>query len=353
MLLLSILSGCAAAARPGSMPHGGGPAESAAAPSPPGQAVAQTERFSLYSDPWINLHHLLYQWASASAQEGSPQGAARTVHVRERDELPQLTADEQRIWTDAVDFYQREVIARHLVFDADALAVKERLSQAAATNRASLAGLPPRWRDVLEGAMRVYEKHWWPRHDRTNRTWIESLAPKLLSDEASLTAGLARAFGGTLPPRARLDASAYADATGAYTTTPPNHIVIASGDPDNQDFNALEIAVHELSHLDELERPLRDLVTRAFNRNGAPPPRDLWHVVLFYTACALTREALHAHGVEGYQCVADRAGVLRRNPRWQAYWQSLEEHWKPFLEGRTDADTAAGEVARDILKNAS
>lgn len=354
VLLLLILSGCAAPARSGSTPRSGAPPTSAQEPSSPGQAVAQTQRFSLYSDPWINLHHFLYQWAVASAHEGEPEEGSRVVQVREREELPQLAPEERRIWTEALDYYQREVISRELVFDANLIAAKARLSQAAATNRASLAELPPRWREVLESAMRVYEKHWWPQHDRTNRTWIQSLAPKLQTYEATLTAGLVRAFGGTLPAQPdRLDASAYADRTGAYTTPHPNHTIIVSNNPDIQGFNALEIAIHEFSHLDELERPERDLVARAFTRNRATPPRDLWHAVIFFTACDLTREALRAHGIQDYQCYADRAGLLRRTPRWQTYWQSLEAHWKPFLEGQGDGDTAAGEVARDLSHNAT
>jgi hypothetical protein len=131
----------------------------------PGQAVAQTQRFSLYSDSWINLHHFLYQWAFAAAHEKGPKPGVPVVEVLERAELPQLAADERQVWTDAVGYYQREVVSRNLAFDAELIAAKERLAQAAATQRASLAGLPPRWREILEGAMRGCEKRWWPRHD--------------------------------------------------------------------------------------------------------------------------------------------------------------------------------------------
>lgn len=354
VLLLSILSGCAAPVGTGSKPRAGAPARSAQEPSSAGQAVAQTRRFSLYSDPWINLHHFLYQWAFATAHEKGPRPDVPVVEVRERDELPQLAADERQVWTGAVDYYQREVISRNLTFDADLVAVKERLSQAAATHRASLAGLPPQWREILEGAMRVYERHWWPQHDRMNRTWIQSLTPKLQTHEETLTAGLVRAFGGTLPPeRVRLDAAAYSDWSGAYTTPKPNHTVVASSDPAFQDLNALEIVIHEFSHLDELEGPLRELLARAFTQSRATPPRDLWHAVIFYTACDLTREAPHTQGIEGYQCVVDRVGLLRRNPRWESYWKSLDAHWKPFLERRGDRDTAMGEVAHDLSQKAA
>ncbi|HEY2295239.1 MAG TPA: hypothetical protein VGM86_31435 [Thermoanaerobaculia bacterium] len=355
VLLLLLLSGCAAVTRPGSPPRKGAPDRPAQQPISPGQPVAQTQRFSLYSDPWINLHHFLYQWAAAAQQEEGPKSDLPAVEVPERAELPQLAADERQAWTNAVDYYRREIIARDLLFDAGLIAAKEKLSQAAATGRASLAGLPPQWRDVLEGAMRVYEKRWWPRHDRVNRAWIQSLSPQLQTYEGTLTAGLARAFGGTLPAqRVRLDAAAYSHRVGAYTTVHPDQTIVATSNPALQGFNALEIVIHEFSHLDELEPPVRDLEARAFAQSHVPAPRDFWHAVIFYTACDLTREALHAHGIDYQQCVADRVDLLGRTPRWKPYWKAFDASWKPFLEGRTDdRETAAAEVARDLVQSSA
>src|SRR6202049_4513879 len=98
----------------------------------PDQAVAQTPRFSFYSDPWISLHHFLYQWAVAAKHEGGARTRVPVVEVPERGELQQLAAPERQTWTDAVDYYQREVVSRSLLFDAGLIAVNEQLTQAAA-----------------------------------------------------------------------------------------------------------------------------------------------------------------------------------------------------------------------------
>ncbi len=347
LTLLMVLSGALALPRPTSASHNGSRARE---PGSQARPVAQTRWFSLYSDPWINLHHFLYQWAVAIEHEGGTGTRVPVVEVPERAELSQLADAERRTWLDAVGYYRREIIPRNLVLDDELVAAKERLAQAVATDRASLAGLPQEWRETLEAAMPIYEKHWWSRHDARNRAWIRSLTPKLETYEEPLAVALVRAYGGSLPAdRVRLDAAAYSHWSGAYTTSKPNDTVVATSDPAFQGFDALEIVMHEFSHVDELELAVRDIVARAFTREQAKPPHSFWHAVIFYTACDLTREALRAHGTEDFRCVAERVGLLRRNPSWQLYWQSLDAHWKPFLAGHGDREAAMDEVARDLL----
>jgi hypothetical protein len=57
--------------------------------------VARTERFQFHSDPWINLHHFLYQWA----REGEGLGTGRKHGaVPERSTLASLSETERRSW---------------------------------------------------------------------------------------------------------------------------------------------------------------------------------------------------------------------------------------------------------------
>ena len=64
--------------------------------------VGRTDLLVLHSDPWINLHHFLYQWARDEAGVASGR---EYVDVRERTELGTLPADDRRIWEQAVAFY--------------------------------------------------------------------------------------------------------------------------------------------------------------------------------------------------------------------------------------------------------
>ena len=55
----------------------------------------QSERFDFHSDPWINLHHFLFQWARASS-EARPGDIRPPVKVPEMEQLRALTAGERQ-----------------------------------------------------------------------------------------------------------------------------------------------------------------------------------------------------------------------------------------------------------------
>jgi hypothetical protein len=94
------------------------------APRPcPAQAVAASERFELHSDPWINLHHFLYQWARDDLGLGTGR---QEVRVPERSSLGRLAGAERRAWERALEFYRDSVAARSH-FDEGMLHQKRRL----------------------------------------------------------------------------------------------------------------------------------------------------------------------------------------------------------------------------------
>ena len=74
----------------------------------------ESERFVFHSDPWINLHHFLFQWA----RDVSPRQSGdrrRAVEVSEQAQLGDLEEGEQQAWERAVDFYRERLIARDLL----------------------------------------------------------------------------------------------------------------------------------------------------------------------------------------------------------------------------------------------
>jgi len=302
-------------------------------------APADPQVFTFANDPWVNLHHFLYQWAGPREP--------RPVEVAERAQMAQLSPEESAAWSAAVSYYQKELSRRDLLFDQGMVDLRSQIVRISAHPEA-LSTLPHS--EVYEPAMAVYRRHWWPAHEAANRAWIEKVRPKLETFGPTLARRLAEAFGGSFPAeKVRVDVCAYSHWTGAYTTATPPQIVISSLDPDLQDFHSLEILVHEVSHTDGLEGPLHAALERGFAKHGGAPPEDLWHYFIFYTAGELTREALRSEGLPEIVPYPERTGMYRRLPAWNRYRDALDHSWKEFLEGRIDRETAIDRIAQELL----
>ena len=144
--------------------------------------------------------------------------------------------------------------------------------------------------------MPIYQRHWWPEHDRVNRVWIAAVQPLLERHGTALSQALTSTYGTTWPSNpVAVDLSVTAGPNGAYTTGPPIHVTISSSDPSLQGPAALETLFHESSH-----SPVSDLfqrVRQAASAQKVTVPPQLWHGVLFYTAGELTTRELKAHGI--------------------------------------------------------
>ena len=91
---------------------------------------------------------------------------------------------------------------------------------------------------------------------------------------------------------------------------------------------------HEASHT--IVGSGRDVIQRTLNDStlvgASQPPRDLAHVLLFYTTGRVTQQRLAETGTpyEPYmyaQRLFDRAWPRLRLP--------VEQHWQPYLNGKT------------------
>lgn len=323
-------------------------AAAAGAPPAPAPLIAATERFAFWSDPEVNLHFFLFQWASWEGQ--APRGRW-PVAVAEREELSALGEDERAAWQRAVDHYREHLIARNLLIDDEMKAIRNHLAgtaPAAASElvRATVAALAP--------ALPIYERRWWPAHDEANRRWVEALAPLLVRVEGGLAARLAAAFGGSWPEEVvRVDVAAYANDLGAYSTEaasgPAPHVVVSSRDDSYAGPAAVEMVFHEAGHSDTLIGAARNPLWSAVRAAGAgeKAPRDLHHALLFYTAGELAREALTAAGVPDYRPYAEANGLWARVQRWAAPRDAFDAHWRPYLAagGGAGRDEALAAVA--------
>lgn len=285
-------------------------------------AAQSNALFAFHSNPWLNLHHFV----RASARGGPAP--------------TDLSEEEGRQWAAGVEFYKRYA-ARDLLRDDGMVDIKSSLR--GAEGKTSLDGIKidAALKATLERLMPIYQKHWWPEHDRVNRVWIAAVQPLLERHGTALSQALTRTYDTTWPSDpVAVDLSVTAGPVGAYTTGPPTHVTISSSDPSYKDLAALEMLFHESSH-----SPLSDLFERvrqvASEQKVSVPPQ-LWHGVLFYTAGELTSRELKAHGIAYTQYAG--AG-LYTNLCGVGCHEKIAEYWTPRIEGkRSIAESLAGLV---------
>lgn len=298
--------------------------------------VARTRHLRIHSDPWLNLHHFLYQWARAEEDIGSGR---QDVPVPERGDEDHLGDRQREAWRAAVDFY-REHLAGLDHFDGVMLRATNALWRKGPER--ALPDEPAGLARRLETAMEVYRERWWPGHDRANRSWWDAIEPWVADHEPFVVATMERAYGGRWEEPLRVDVSAYANWQGGYTSLRPDHTVVSSTDPSNQGLAGLEILVHEAGHQLALYGPNRGDVADTFAAAGIEPPRNLWHAVIFETAGWIVREVAGKEGLPDYEPMAE---ALREFRGWRELWPALDAHWVPFLEGDSSREEALSALA--------
>ena len=294
--------------------------------------VEGSGRFAFYSDPWINLHHFLYQWARADEGLGTGRGA---VEVREREGAWGLEGDDLERWNRALAFY-RESVAPLGHFDDGMLTQKRALLGLDGDVGALPPDEIPGVSAALSAAMPVYSGRWWPGHDEANRAWIRAVAPLVRRYEEEFAEATARIHGAEWPTeRWRADVSAYANPRGGYTAE--GHLVLHSRDPGSRDLHALEIVLHEVQHTRAIGSRGRLALSGAFEEAGVELPFNLWHGVIFGTAGAFV------------QSVAEEEGLPRHTPYWiregfEGFrgWSEVvppvQELWVPVVRGASTKD---------------
>jgi hypothetical protein len=298
----------------------------------------QSERFDFHSDPWINLHHFLFQWARASSRP-KPGDSRPRVDVPEMEQLGDLTEAERQAWDRAVGYYRERVIAGNLVFDRPLIVLRGKLG-ALACAPGGETGVDPELWQVLSDAMPVYRRHWWPRHHAANVAWIEERMGQLRSYERVLSARLAEAYGGEWPAeRLRVDVAAYSNWAGAYTTNDPNQLTISSRDYTG--LEGLEILFHEVSHASFFEQRLFGQLAAAFRAHGGRPPARLFHVIQFVTPAVLMRVVLGSKRLAGYRSIAERVNAKGTTA---AQYRVVVKEWTPFLDGKATRTEALDRI---------
>ena len=141
----------------------------------PARAAAQTDAlFEFHSNPWLNLHHIL--WAG-----GKP--AAPPADMPDHD---------RSAWYEGIAFYAP--YAKRDLFDEELLKIKEALRTVETNTSLEGVAIDAGVKATLERLMPIYRKHWWPAHDRSNREWIAAARGLIDRHGAALNAAIARAY---------------------------------------------------------------------------------------------------------------------------------------------------------------
>ena len=302
--------------------------------------------FEYHSAFWVNLHHLLYE--QARALEGLDSGRVIVGQaLRDTAGIEGLTAGERMAWDLALRYYRRH-LARHDVLERDMAAIKAALGDR--ENAPALDRLLVRansfaddsLRMVLDAAAPAYRRAWWSRHDQGNRAWIAGMRARVDRHGPALARELARIF--HIPWSdflIRVDASAYANWSGAYTTNYPDRITVATTDSDYAGSSGLEMLFHESLHT--LDDSVRTALARAAKAHGTRVPPDLVHAMIFFTAGEVTRRELSAESPH-YLPTAERLGIWQRGgfPR---HLPLLRRLWLPWIEGRSSFTAAIDSIA--------
>jgi hypothetical protein len=332
----------------------------AAAQANEGSVYGPLPVFEFHSGFWVNLHHTLYQEAKFGSSLGSPAAADNDkAPVKNRPTLKSspstkssLTPAEERAWNEALSYYAANYIDKDLLFTTELILIKNQLGDFDGCDELSgrkretcNAGLPANLTHVLEEAAPVYRAHQWPSHDLANRRWVMRVAPLVREQGLGLSQRLADIYQTKWPKdKIRVDVCAYANRSGAYTTLDPLRVTISSGDPRNQEAQALEVLFHEASH--GIAEPVQQAIIRECRQREKGIPRDLWHALIFYTTGEVIRPVISASTTDtsgkvsttSYTPYAIREGIYQRG--WEGYFNLLTQFWQPYLDGNSTFDDA-------------
>ena len=304
---------------------------------------SKTALFDFHSGFWLNLHHFLYRQAVVA---GPQKGRQLSLNNSDIEELKLLSPDEKTAWDSAIAYYRDSLIQRDLLFDEGMRLIKNQLEDAEASTNLEKTQIPDNLKALLLKVAPIYRKRWWPKHDAQNRQWIRELQPLIDKYGDGIASALARIYEVPWPAPVRVDAVAYANWAGAYTTTGPTRPTICTTDSTVQGPTALEVLFHESSHglIEKVENALKTAEEAVNAKRDKPFPfrRDLWHEVLFYTSGGLVAER-----IPGYVPYPDKNGLWTR--AWSMTDRKLiEQDWKPHMSGTVGLEPALRKLAEDL-----
>jgi hypothetical protein len=297
--------------------------------------ITSTRRFTFYSDPWLNLHQLLYEWARSD--KGLAFGRD-SIPMDERLEK-RLSPSERQAWDSSLAFYREHVASRH---ETDDTMVRQ------ATALLGLGGklgvVPP---EVIPGvgvalmrAMPVYQHWWWAAHNRMNRDRTLGDANWLRSHEDQFVETVERAFGIQWPSEPlRADHSYYSSLHGGYTAG--TLMVGYTNDIGGYSSSSAETLLRASLKLSSIAAGPREALSRAFREARVPEPRHLWDAIVYATAGEFVRSTFLEDRIpmDFYSptWIKNAFGDL---PDWEKIAKTVQETWSPVVRGEVSRQSA-------------
>ena len=281
---------------------------------------------------WLNLHHFLYVLGRAEAKiADSRREAVAGAPADQAEGMRLLSETERQTWREAVSLYAGTLSQKDVIFDADLVEITNQLKRAPADRPASALKINQAVAAVLDRVAPIYRKAWWTKHRDANRAWVAGLRPLLNQYGPQVLAYVTRVY--QLPwtkDGYPVQISAWSNWAGAYSTS-FSLLVVSSLNKGNEGSQGLESVFHEAMHQwDDAVAVRLEALAKA---NNTKVKDNLDHALVFYTAGEAVRSI-----VPGHTPMADVAGIWNRG--LGPFKPALDKYWKPYLEGKSDLDTA-------------
>ncbi|MEM8909021.1 MAG: hypothetical protein AAGD05_14335, partial [Bacteroidota bacterium] len=203
----------------------------------------------------------------------------------------------------------------------------------------------PQFSQILNQSKALYQQHFWPLHDATNRQVLNeqwSLIKNLEAQAVQRLVALTRTEWSK--EKIRIDISYHSKLERPYCTTQGGvHVVMDSGNNAQPPGNWIELLFHESSHhlIFPSDCYVSDVIDQVADSTGIAVPRGLWHAYLFYFSGVVTQELLPSQGITDYELYMVRKRpfhwffpLLSQNlPRYVSKTDSLDKCTQQILQG--------------------
>jgi hypothetical protein len=304
--------------------------------------VAETPHYAFYSDFTVNLNDALIA-AGTERRFRRPELFHSGPEESCFNELPALT---KAAWERAVDYYAEIVSASGgdrevYLLRVDLLGWDEDLQEAEDRQFVEIAG------HIRAAAAPAYEACRWTTQDEENRRWIRERVVQLATHEEKIAPRLEELYqkplGGLPIPVDVVETVNWSGANTVLKYPAGGHLLISNS---YEGSAALEIVFHETSHtLMGRRAPVRLALAEAASALDRPLPRDLWHVVLFYTTGETVRRVLHENGDPDYTPMLYE--IFERGT-WVDYREAIQASWPAYMDGERSLSEAASELIQAI-----
>lgn len=292
--------------------------------------VVRVAPWEFHSSFWMNLHQILMEDA---------------MREKPRD-LPDLSAEEQTAWNEAVAAYRAAGGKGNITFAQPMWHTSDSLTQVA--DDAVTLNTDAPLADALKRAAPVYRAHWWAADDKASRFFIAYAAAMLRDAGAELVHAHETVYRTPWPKLVHVYIAPWGGPFGAYTLDSKSGVIttMSCRERDYQGMRVLEMMLHESSHavVDVSKGTVADAIAAAAKKRGIKPPYNLWHAILFATSSELARRALAVRGVTDF--VPSSEDMLTRV--WPTYREPIEKHWLPYLSGTGSLEEAIEKVVAAI-----